>query len=112
MNEELLALAYELAVSSYRTDEILNILVENHQLSSSDAVEVMMEIITLRAPDNEFIVGDKVRFIHWETGYEIIGEVTQAEWLNRRLQVHVTCADGGGYSLAGWRLTFYHGDQA
>lgn len=109
MNPELLALAYQLAVSPLRTDQMLREATETYHLSPEQATLVVTEIIMLRAPDDEFIVGDRVKFVHWGTGMVIIGKVTQAEWQDGQLKVCVTTPNGERHYTHGRRLMFYHG---
>jgi len=107
LTTEQLALAYELAVSPIRTHKITEILATHHQnLTPQERLQVRLAVVELRTPDDEFIVGDRVKFAHWDTGVVHTGTVTTAEWLNGELMVYIETDTDGGYATRGSRCVF------
>lgn len=106
LNVDELAIAYELAVSSLKTSRIMREL-QRRGASEEQKRDITLAVIELRTPDNEFVIGDRVKFTNWNTGVECEGTITSAEWVNGHLMVYVeTDDDDGGYAMNSQRCTF------
>lgn len=105
LTQEELALAYELAVSSLKTSEIATKLAANYSyLTPERKTKLTRTVSELRTPDDEIIVGDRVKFTDRIYG-EQTGEVVIADRIGAILCLVVNTNNGDFY-IRGSRCIF------
>lgn len=102
MNDEMLAVAYEFAASSYRTHELLKVITERYEdrFSDDEIWDITLQVLNLRENIGDHPeIGDLVKFNHWDTGIEYTGKVIIADFIpeNGHLCVGIDTGKTGRY---------------